>query len=500
MSEFSSELMHFLLPKFDDPLQVGFLVIICVMMAYTIGGVHWVARPASWEKKWNRGVPGRSDDGLDIEHGSVTDLWHAVATSSEKLAEIMPGMLLVVGLLGTFLGLGMALDHASSILGQSNAVADSMGDLLGLLKGLGTKFKTSTWGIMGFVLLKIWSEATRFEEKRLIWVIEKVKSELDRRARERRSANAAAQHELFQQIALVSGQIVEGVSAAIGQASRNQQQTLNEVNETLKRSHGEIREGLAKANERVLKGLHRVHEALNEIHISQQSSSEALTSFTKGIQRIVGQMASAANGMVEGAEKVSTGAQGLQHVVEDFGSQFRLVLDNVRHDLGRAIDTMSQRSSETMKEGSEKLECATREISIALGALSESVNGTMGKVEYSINEALEIQKKSSYEFTASAETLNRQIEETTLSTKQLGESIKSGLASVADAGRHMRSIGKSLGDQVPILDRIANQEQPIELSAILEELQAIGALHRTLTPLVQDGLLRKLPFSGGAVP
>lgn len=500
MSEVTSELMYFLLPKIDDPLQVGFLLIIIAMMAYTIVGVHCVARPASWERKWNRGVPDHGDDGLDIEHGSVTDLWHAVATSYEKLAEIMPGMLLVVGLLGTFLGLGMALDHASSILGQSNAVADSMGDLLGLLKGLGTKFKTSTWGIMGFVLLKIWSEATRFEEKRLIWVIDKVKGELDRRARERRSANANAQHELFQQIALVSGRIVDGVSAAVGQASRNQQQILSEVNETLKRSQGEIRDDLAKANERVLKGLHRVHEALNEIHISQQSSNEALSSFTKGTQRIVGQMAAAADGMVEGAEKVSSGAQGLQQVVEDFGSEFRIVLDNVRHDLGRAIDTLSQRSADTMKEGSEKLESATREISNALGVLAASVSDTMGKVEHSINEALEIQKKSSFEFTSSAQTLNRQIEVTTLSTEQLGKTIESGLASVANASRNMQKIAKSLEDQAPILERIANQEQSTGLSAILGELQAIGALQKSLAPLVQDGFLRQLPHSGVAAP
>lgn len=125
------------------------------MMLVTISATHWYARDASWAKKWNNGTLDDLNDDLDIDHGSVTDLWHAVETSPEKLAEIMPGLLLVVGLLGTFLGLGLALNHASNILGQSNALsaagaADSMQQLTGMMHGLGTKFKTSTWGITGF--------------------------------------------------------------------------------------------------------------------------------------------------------------------------------------------------------------------------------------------------------------------------------------------------------------------------------------------------------------
>jgi hypothetical protein len=106
-----SEILGFLLPQLNDPLQMVFLAIILLMMGVTIISAHRSAHPTSWEKKWNRGAPDNSSNALDIEHGSVTDLWHAVATAPEKLAEIMPGMLLVIGLLGTFLGLGLALNR-----------------------------------------------------------------------------------------------------------------------------------------------------------------------------------------------------------------------------------------------------------------------------------------------------------------------------------------------------------------------------------------------------
>ena len=211
------EVLDFLLPQMDEPLQVGFLFVIVLMMGFTMVSAHLTARAHSWEKKWNSGTTDDHSDDLDIEHGSVTDLWHAVATAPEKLAEIMPGMLLVVGLLGTFLGLGLALNHASNILGQPNALsasgaASSMQDLMGLLQGLGTKFKTSTWGITGFVLLKIWSELTRFEEKRLIWVIGKVKTELEHRKKAQAVATDAAREALFCQINDAANKISYGFS------------------------------------------------------------------------------------------------------------------------------------------------------------------------------------------------------------------------------------------------------------------------------------------------
>lgn len=224
-----SDVWSFLLPQWGDPLQMIFMVLMLCMVLLTIAKTHATAKPASWEAKWNRGTPDDKSDDLDIEHGSVTDLWQAVATWPEKLAEIMPGMLLVVGLLGTFLGLGLALNHASQILGSPNALsaggaANSMHQLLGMLQGLGTKFKTSTWGITGFVILKIWSESTRFEEKRLTWVIGKVKTELEFRKKQAQQTEIAKQAALFTRIEDAAGKIVVGIGEQLAKVMEQDKQ------------------------------------------------------------------------------------------------------------------------------------------------------------------------------------------------------------------------------------------------------------------------------------
>ncbi len=182
------EFLHFLSPivytaeNKIDFLPLIFFLIICGAFIFTIIQVYRKAKPENWEHNWNGGNKNNKSKGLDAEHGSVMDISNAVATSAERIADIMPGMILIIGLLGTFLGLGLALDKASSILTGANAMSNmdaSMKDLMGMLQGLGTKFKTSTWGLLAFILLKVILSKNGYEERRLRWSIEKVKNELD---------------------------------------------------------------------------------------------------------------------------------------------------------------------------------------------------------------------------------------------------------------------------------------------------------------------------------
>lgn len=176
------EIIAFLTPG-NDPIQLFFGGLFLILISATLIGVWRGATPASWEKKWNGNgqVDNRAED-LDVEHGSVNEISAAVASTGEKLADIMPGILLILGLLGTFLGLGIALNKASAILLEANAgggMDSAMANLMGMMEGLGTKFKTSTWGIMAFLLLKAWSARNGYEERRLRWCVGKMKASFE---------------------------------------------------------------------------------------------------------------------------------------------------------------------------------------------------------------------------------------------------------------------------------------------------------------------------------
>lgn len=475
-----SEILSFLKPDFSDSLQLAFFAIILFMTGFTVVSAHRMARPASWEHKWNRGTPDDTTDDLDIEHGSVTDLWHAVATAPEKLAEIMPGMLLVVGLLGTFLGLGLALNHASSILGQADlssagAAADSMQNLLGLLQGLGTKFKTSTWGILGFVLLKIWSEVTRFEEKRLAWVIGKVKAELENRKRAQVAAEQAREEALFANIGRAATGIVEGLSphfaALIKSNEAMQLQTLQHLHALDQSTQG-------------------VRAVLDTVCAETAATRSAMVEFTEGTQHVVTGMGQAAQRMADGADKVGSGAEQLVGAIRTFESQFTEVLDKVRADLGKAIQDMSAQAAETLERGSAQLGSATREISTALGELSADTKETMKEVKSAIGESLEIQKAATIKFTTSSEALNTHIAATTGIVEAMRDSILEGLESIGRANLKMKKVAEASVKSSDNLERVVAELQGLPgtlapLQSLLDEQKMLVYSLQPLPEIVQ---------------
>ena len=173
-----AEIGAFLNP-FGETLSTIFVV---SLITLTIATVIWLlisAKEANWEANWYGGDLDDDANNLAGEHGSVQELSEAVATKAEKVAEIMPSMLLIVGLLGTFLGLGIALNKASTVLAMADTAGmdSAMTQLMGLMDGLGAKFKTSTWGILCFIILNLLFNIFGFQEKRLVWAVKKVRAE-----------------------------------------------------------------------------------------------------------------------------------------------------------------------------------------------------------------------------------------------------------------------------------------------------------------------------------
>lgn len=207
----SEEIVAFLLPG-TDLIQLLFGGLFLILIAATLIGVWRGAKPASWEKKWNGSS--QSDNGaddLDVEHGSVNEISAAVASTGEKLADIMPGILLILGLLGTFLGLGIALNKASAILLEANAgggMENAMTNLMGMMEGLGTKFKTSTWGIIAFLMLKAWSAFNGYEERRLRWCVGKMKAAFEFSRRAQLEERHTTQHALIEALGRIDQTLI----------------------------------------------------------------------------------------------------------------------------------------------------------------------------------------------------------------------------------------------------------------------------------------------------
>jgi methyl-accepting chemotaxis protein/uncharacterized membrane protein YphA (DoxX/SURF4 family) len=465
-----NEVYEFLMPQ-DNSLQLSFLSAISMLTIITILLVTFFARAKMWEKKW---VGEKFDDGLDVDHGSVSDISSAVMTWAEKIAEIMPGILLVIGLLGTFINLGIALDYASKILASPHGMgsvssAHTMNDIMGLLNGLGAKFKTSTWGIIGFLVLRFYSSLNRYDERRLQWSIKKMKSELLNRRKEtqefyvktvdRLSSNVDSFKDLFNKYSIDANR----------RSSMQQKVFLDSLTEVLDNAFGKSNELLIKSTNATIK------------------TSDGMNSFVKGTRELIKDVASSAKLMASNAEHVGFAAHELVGAIDSFKSQFADVLDNVRIDLGSAISNMSEQASSTLEKGAETLSYATNNISNALDSLSTDLRDTMGSVEKSIMQSLDIQKNVHSMFVESSDTLNSNVNMMTNLVDKLTVDIKSSLKSVTEVGRKMESIGNKLNGISGLPDIQASLIEEIKDIKIYHEL-ATGYLKQMATVTPPNGL------------
>ena len=525
-----SEILGFLLPQLNDPLQMVFLAIILLMIGVTIISAHRSAHPASWEKKWNRGTPDDSSDDLDIEHGSVTDLWHAVATAPEKLAEIMPSMLLVIGLLGTFLGLGLALNHASNILGQADALsasgaANSMQDLLGLLQGLGTKFKTSTWGITGFVLLKIWSELTRFEEKRLAWVIGKVKIELESRKQELSLAEVVKQKALFDQIDGASSKMVAGFAEQTVQ--------LMESNKSLHQHAQEYSDGKIKDIRDDLGQIHAVTQITSAAMVAgfaeqiaqlmesnrflHQHAQEYSDGKIKGIRDDLGQIHAVTQ--ITGAAMVAGFAEQIAQLMESNRSLHQHAqeysdrkIKGIRDDLGQ-IHAMTQITStamaqftegtqgvvENMAEAAQRMAVASQSMADGADKVGAGANELVSAIDTFKSQFTEVLDNVRKDLGAAIHNMSTQASETLeRGSTQLGNATREismalGVLS-SDVKDTMSEVKTSINKALEVQLRAAN-EFTVSSESLNENIAATTEMVRKLTRPIEDGL-RSVSESG----
>lgn len=170
-----------------DVSQAIFYLLMLGMSLWSIYSLRKYANETSWEQKWTNHTSTMDDD-IGVEHGSVVELCQVVATKPEQFAGILPGIMVTLGLLGTFVGLAQSLGQAamtiSSSMSQLAVPSSNYGGMeraftgmIGMLQGMGTQFKTSIWGIIWFLVLRSIYGKLGFESKRLQWTISKMRLE-----------------------------------------------------------------------------------------------------------------------------------------------------------------------------------------------------------------------------------------------------------------------------------------------------------------------------------
>lgn len=511
-----TEIINFLVPT-SEAIQVTFFSIITTGVAVAIFWVLFTAREAAWERKWQGGAAGAAENGLDIEHGSVNELSQAVATRGEKVAAMMPGLLLIIGLLGTFLGLGLALDKASTILQSSGnsvgAMDDSMQNLMAMMQGLGTKFKTSTWGIIAYILLKLWESGNGFEERRLNWCIRKIKAELGQYRTLREQAKQASEDKLQDSIRAASKLIVatlnvqtESFKAEWTRVAHANSQLADRRNEQWVRhfetfsqqfgQHGAALEKLVEQASQQIALLQQHADQTNQMIELSAGTQAQLENFTQQSGENIAKLSDAASTMQDAAAQVATSSDGLKGAVSTLEHELKGTLDAIASSLnitisqmGLELSTATQDISESTQEMSTKLGIAVDDMKLGLersvsqmsktlsGAagdisenvksLGETLNHVLGKMQEGMQAAFTNQDKALGGLDQTSKGVSAMAEEMKGQLTKLGEDIQAGLRSISTSTLQMKGLVKTFEASSKTL-----QELPHRLDAVCHTLTA----------------------------
>lgn len=152
------ELITFLLPQSALDWVFFCLIMICFCLTILAG---WNVRESllkKQSKKISPSMPYSDESSINIFLSNPK--W-------DEAVESGAGFALIIGLLGTFLGIGLAIQDASQVIKglaqvlqtQSSTsgsnILSSISDLSPVLSDIGTKFKVSAWGIIAHILLRI---------------------------------------------------------------------------------------------------------------------------------------------------------------------------------------------------------------------------------------------------------------------------------------------------------------------------------------------------------
>lgn len=489
-----AEIGTFLNP-FSDPLSTVFVLSLIILSIATIVWLLISAKEANWETNWYGGDLDDDTNNLAGEHGSVHELSEAVATKSEKVADIMPSMLLIVGLLGTFLGLGIALNKASTVLAMADTAGmdSAMTQLMGLMDGLGAKFKTSTWGILCFITLNLLFNIFGFQEKRLVWAVKKVRAE----AQIKDTALYAKEQERHQMMigALenISNNAQKNSKILVERVQTLQEENINVLNNGFS-VFGQTRNDINNNSRNLINAFNTAHEhslseyqklfgiiqvSLNENNKIATTSSknsiselQKIASYNKAtqqsmqnfVEQTVESMASiggSADKMAVAATAVGNSAKGLNGVVENLRDELEGVMSMIKQDLSDTINNMGESFESNMATMSKNMSKATLGISKAVDELSTSVDKTMTEVTSVIGESMNLQRKSANEFTITSDALNSQIFEMTDLVKQLSGDITSGLKAVSESGRRMKSLDSRYDKYSELIESITETNKQL---------------------------------------
>ena len=447
-----SDYFKYFVPQ--DGIEGVFLGIIIVLSVGTALWVWWSTRERKgrincWEKRWTNNTI-ETDNDLKVEHGSIHELSRAVELPAEKLADVLPSMLLIIGLLGTFLGVGVALNAAANVLNDPIANSAQIAEntqkavetleqkMMGMLNGLGALFKSSIYGIMGFFGFTLWKNKWGSDKERFKWCVERCNKEIEIK----KKAQDQNTNKIINALNKVNDSIGESIADCI---QKSLQTALVKGFENVNKSLNEMNSALCLTLEKTVV---EQFKSLNKEMKSQVNETKAvvrkLESLANNSEAQTGAMDSLSRTMTEqftfvanSAKSMGAAADALAKSVDKFRPAVTGTLESIREQFIKSITD----SSKVMEHAGTSILNAVNEMSKKSKEGQDKLDETLSDFNKRINGTLKDIKQTTL---AMEEQGNKHIK----TIQELNEEIGKKLVSISSANLNIRSGMKKLPEEL----------------------------------------------------
>ncbi len=423
-----TDLLTLLLPT--DSVQTVFWIMMLGLSLFSIIWLMRFAKPGNWEKNWNNNTDNTEEDDVDVDHGSVIELCQVITTKSEAFAEYLPGILLTLGLLGTFIGLAQSIGNAAQTIALSadqitaagsstTSLDEAMKGMLAMMQGMGTQFKTSIWGIIGFLGLKIMYGKLGFEKRRLKWTIRKMRSG-------RKQKEDSSRRFLKEMVKTLNDQIKNN--------TQTNQNGLDHLRSVLAESVSNQTAAIEKAlSEKLFNPINVVLTETNKMLDKVVGSSEQTKKNTGIFCESIASFTDSSEKTLKTFREAST---NLSKGVEELKNKLTTVMEGVKTDLNKSITTMSSSFEANLNKSSESLTAAVVSIkgsvdqmSSIISVMKKGIEEVLGQMKNDMGETVQ---QMNGQIKAATEGLQNAVGEMSGSVEKLQRGIENALAGFND--------------------------------------------------------------------
>lgn len=525
------DFIYFLLPEFDV-IQLIFGGTMLFLVVLSISLLFIQANSKTWEKKWHDYIVTDDAGNIDSEQSSVSEISSAVASPAEKMIDVMPGILLIIGLLGTFLGLGIALNKASDILidANSSGMDDAMSNLMGMMEGLGTKFKTSTWGIISFLLLKSWSAVRGDEGKRLRWCVNKINAALNQVKQKAKQEKEAVQNLFLNALTRLDDSFIRE-----GDATRNtlnlvhsgveslfdnviKQNTLNNkelceniaqeaqlIRDTLGKLHSDTGALISSAMKKSADTMQKLHSDISRESHATRDTLNTLYTNTEAVlnagmeqsdthnRKLIKQLSAVTNvmtAMLKGQQSFNSQLVDNSHLQLNEQKETRESLQHFISINNANLETIKV-SAETMSESAHGMGESALELQNAIGMFRETITSVLGGIKTDLGSTIEMMGDSfSQNMTQISGSMSDATEGISMAVTSLSQNVGVTMSEVKDsieqsikaqrnAQHEFISTSETLNEKVISMTKLVDDLR----EQILSGLSAISSSNRQVASL-----------------